>query len=204
MSKFYYHGTNGLMAMLDIITSGAIKSQRRLGYNVGWGYNELDFISVCKKESSIIYEVEESTAFNKYVQNKFCFIISDEIDAIKTEYVNPAEVGIHNCKELSEFINLDVDTRYSDMYDEYQVRDTIPLKYIKGIGVPVEDVKRRVEISSNEYLLEKFRLLFNCIKSLGLDIVDTNSPNFVENYESSKNQNNLDRVSMLTMEMFNE
>ena len=198
MSKYYYHGVGNIICcpdvgqkMINIIKSGGLKSKRLLGMNSYAGFNGSDYISICKKEDMSLYSKYQLNAFFYYIFNSCCFIISDEVDAIETEYFNSKDVDYSDIKIM---MNKYPYIRYSDMFDEYQVKDEIPLKYIIGIGLPlniddpylIEDIKKDIEPV--------------CLlaRSLNLDIVDTRSMFFVEEYENNKN-NNDNKCKILTI-----
>lgn len=171
MSKYFYHGTS-LYNMLDILQCGEIKSQRNLGYNFGIGNNGLDYISLCNKLDDSLYDNYLHNAFIKYIKDNYCFIISDEVSAIKAEY---------NSK-------LNKNYRYSDKIDEYQVKNSIGLDYIIGIGIPFSILSN----ISEERNSDKKNILNNIIelaKIYNLDIIDTSDNNFVEKYELNKGRN---------------
>lgn len=199
MSKYYYHGTRTINTMVRIFACNRIKSQRLLGYSKGYGYNGLDYISVCKKENTDDDYKRKTSAFCQFIKRNCCFIISDEIDAIKTEYMNCNHMS---CRELQSFLEEHSDTRYSDMFDEWQVKNSIPLKYVVGIGLPIDDILERIEYDQSGFFLYDLSLLLKIVKDLNLDIIDTCEENFIENYES-KNYNNEKNLQKI-MEAINE
>ena len=94
MSKYYYHGIKpyvehieSIKWLIKIIESDGIKS-RRLTNQIPLytGFNGADYISVCSKEEFNEYMKYPNNCFFKYIHSNYCFIISDEINAIKTNY----------------------------------------------------------------------------------------------------------------------
>lgn len=199
MSKFFYHGTRTINAMIKIFACNRIKSQRLLGYSKGTGYNGLDYISLCKKENKKDYIRGRLSAFYNYINGNCCFIISDEINAIKTEYM---ECDHMTCEELQIFLEEHSDTRYSDMFDEWQVKDSIPLKYVIGIGLPIEKILENIEYDDSGFFLYTLKTLLKIVKELNLDVIDTCEEDFIENYELklSSNEKKLQKL----MEAINE
>lgn len=189
MSKYFYHGLglsyfypDNITTVLEILTTGGIKCKRLLGKKK-FGYNGLDYVSVCKKYMEEEYHnAYGSTGFYKYVQDCFCFIISDDIDAVKTETIPKAYWYF---QDIVEKMKKHPEYRYSDMFDEWQVKEMIPLSSIIGIGVPIQWLKE-VDWSFHRDSLEVLRNIFSIAESLGLDIVDSTDKNFVENYELEK------------------
>lgn len=114
-----------------IIVSGGLKSKRKLGNKKkkNLSLNGNDFISLSKK-----IEMKEGTspseyAYPYYIDWHFGYVI-DDVDAIKTRYIKSYQ-PIHTLLK-----NLPINRRYSIYYDEYQVRDEIPLEKIIGIKIP--------------------------------------------------------------------
>lgn len=184
MSKYYYHGVDDLSTMLSIIKSQEIKSKRLLGDDVEYGFNGLDYISVCNKLPKEEYKKYYMNTYENYIKHNFCFIISDEIETIKTEFL---DITLHALKEIHEHVVAHPDIRYSDMIDEYQIKDSIPFKYIIGIGLPMKYIGKLLNLyPSLSYSVHEFCLL---IQDLNLDIVNTDEEDFIEKYEEKKNSN---------------
>ena len=191
MSKYFYHGLKDGMyfepikcieKIIIILNSGGIKSKKLLGVNSNTGYNGLEYISLCRKENIEEYTKYPVSSFFTFIFNNFCFIISDEVDAIKTEYID--KTMFSNLYEMLKFLKENENQRYSDMFDEWQVKDFIPLKYIVGIGMPLKTIEQlKVENVEASIVIDK---LYALIDTLNLDVVDTYSFNFVEQYETNK------------------
>jgi len=78
--------------------------------------------------------------------------------------------------------------RYSDMFDEWQVKDQIVTSSIIGIGLPMrwlDGVDWRLCLNS----LQELKEILSIAEALGLDIVDSSRENFVEEYELEKRKN---------------
>ncbi len=190
MSKYFYHGLgvpyffpSNITTVLEIFKTGGIKSKRLLGRKKKFGYNELDYVSVCKKYSKEEYDsAYGSTGFYKYIQDCFCFIISDEIDAIKTE-------TLPKCYwyfiDIVEKMKVNPNARYSDMFDEWQVYGQVPLSSIVGIGIPIKWLEN-VDWRFCKEALQELKEVISLTQKLGMDIVDSSGENFVEEYELAK------------------
>ena len=179
MSRYFYHGVSSIASTLKILQSGSIQCRRLLGKKAN-GYNGLDYVSVCKKYAEEDYQnTDLDNAFYKYVQNYCCFILSEEIPAMKT----------FPTKHIGDYpmdtILFDKQKRVSDMFDEWQVYKEIPLSAIIGIGIPLEELDTILTKTSGNGA-EKIKKLITCALESGLDIVDSSDPNFVEKYESEK------------------
>lgn len=192
MSRFYYHRIipkkeqlERLCTMIEIIKSGGLKSKRKLNIsNLYVGYNGSDYISLCKKENDYMYNQinDNINAYEDYIYSNFCFIASDEINAIKTKKFDIKGKYV----SYMQFYSLaQGDIRYSDMFDEWQVKDKINMDKIIGIGLPFNLVfsYKNSDLEFKKYI----ELLYSLVHKYNLDIVNTEDFNFVEKYEQEKN-----------------
>lgn len=193
MSKYYYHGIrNGLVLdkILNIFKDKGITS-KRLQHNLcNSGFNGLDYISICKKEEESLYHKFPNNAFYNYVQDHFCFILTDDLDVIKPEIIPDAKSW--NRFELINYFNSKPGMQFSDMFDEWQVKDYIPLSKIIGIGIPVANLKS-IFLTGTMYSSETSRESLDILKKiiflaneLKLDIIDSSELDFVTKYENQK------------------
>ncbi len=193
-SRYYYHGLgkirDSLYYLLSILTTGGIKSKRLLGYESFYGYNGADYVSVCKKYPKGEYRQNRMNAFYSYVMDSFCLILSDSIPAFKLspDYIRP------------NIFDKVIDRRVSDMFDEWQVKDQIPLSSIIGIGIPLKKLKNFMGRLVKEDF-ETLRKIVLLAKELGLDIVDSSHPKFVEKYEASKKEKP-NKIYQVKIDMF--
>lgn len=192
MSKYFYHGMmpkkepiDKIITMINIIESGGIKSKRKLKINNLYvGYNGSDYISLCNKEDNSMYNFfyDNMNSYEDYIYSNFCFIVSDEINAIKTKKFDIKGKYV----SYMQFYSLaQGDIRYSDMFDEWQVKDEINMDKIIGIGLPFNLVFSYK--NSDQEFKKYIELLFNLVHKYNLDIVNTEDFNFVEKYEQEKN-----------------
>lgn len=80
------------------------------------------------------------------------------------------------------------------MFDERQVKDEMPLSFIIGIGIPTKKLMTSSDVLGfdpdyTSTLSTLLTQIMGLATELGLDIVDSSSPNFVEEYENSKEHN---------------
>lgn len=183
MSKYYYHGTDQ-NSFFKILETGEIKCRRlieeeninitrTIDKTIGPGSNGYEYISLCNKND--FYDSED--AYNTFIKNSYCFIISDEIEAIKTINMNDRTIMSKYGDEFHYFVNHNSDSeiRFSIMRDEYQVKTKIPLSKIVGFGFPFKRVNKK-----------QLDYLFSISYKFKLDVVDTTDPYFIERYENFK------------------
>ncbi len=194
----YYHGVvNGLVdkKVLDILKKREISSASRLGYTKRIGFNENDFISICSNMGEEVYGTGVNNAFNKYIKNNFCFVISDSIKAEKPVYVpNASKMGV---LELFNLRQNNPDKRFSDIIDEYQVKDYISFENIVAIGIPynlkIEDgyirLSKFCSLTADEFL-ELINKVESVASDLGILVVDSSSKEFATMFDEEKKVKN--------------
>lgn len=193
MKRIFYHGIfcndisqafdsielYAIETMIKIIETGGLKSRRLQGTTSSYGFNGDDYISICSKESEEEYTKYPTSAYYTYINNNFCFIISDNIDAIKIRYntVNNYLDFMVICGLMRQIPN----QRFSDMFDEWQVKDKINLGHFIGIGIPFDKLSNPDKIGEN--CQGKLSQLIKLSEQLGLDIVNTSDIREIDNYE---------------------
>lgn len=193
----YYHGViNGLVdkKLLGILSKKEISSASRMGINKQNGFNEGNFISICKNLGEEVYsKYPNNNAFKKYIVDNFCFVIGEDI---KTEEV----VFIPNAKNMSaiDLFNLrrnNPDKRFSDLVDEYQAIDHIPLSDVVAIGIPYdrEVVDGYIKLSPFCILtIEEFNSLVKQVESiaqnLNIKVVNSSTYESLNELERSKSK----------------
>lgn len=200
MGCFFYHGIretyDAIAILYQIMKTKEIKSKRRLRYDEEdmYGFNGLDYVSVCKKEDSSGSEDDSIHAYDTYVQNHFCLILRDDLPVIKPEVLTLPN-GENYDREWIRKIGAS-STRYTDMVDEWQVKDTIPFSYVVGIGIPMKNLSHYFCGIFTIVNLVRFKKILAMIEALGLDIIDSSQPNFAENYEKEKQVEKEKRIAI--------
>ncbi len=188
MSKYFYHGIVTFLpceSILEIVKSGAILSHRKVGYPYPGGFNQWDYISLCKKETDEKYSSleDQSEAFTKYIQNQYCLIIDDSIPAFQPTLVHTSSFQTNEV--VDKYYQSHPNEPITDMIDEWQVRDEIPLSKVVGLGIPVRTLQKGAAFNAYR---EKVKKLYRIATSFHWDIVDTSSFSFVEEYEREKEE----------------
>lgn len=165
--------------MKKIIKTGGLKSRRLQGKTSAYGFNGDDYISICSKENEQEYSKYPISAYYTYINKNFCFILNDDIDSIKIRYNE-----VNNCLDfevISEIMHHFPTQRFSNMFDEWQVKDKIDLCHFIAIGIPFDKLSNPGTIGKN--CREKLSQLINLAEKLGLDIVNTSDIKQIDNYE---------------------
>ena len=128
---YYYHGTgllieDGLGTMIKIIEFGGIKSKRLRNASYMPMYNGEDYISVSRWILSDNPSVEEMmrSSFFGWIFCLPCFILSGDIEATHAKMVT-----LNYTYDASK-------ERVSSYFDEWHVKDEIPLDKVVGIAIP--------------------------------------------------------------------
>ncbi len=194
MSKYFYHGVMSFFpcqSMLHILQSGGLKSKRLQGNFDLIGYNGLDSISLCRTLTKEEYDYYEGlgykSAYEIFIVSHFCFIIREDIEAIRTDVVAPHTFS--SSWELGEYLKDHPTEHISDLVDEWQALNFIPNSQLIGIGIPLSIIQKGARFNAYR---EGLKELYEVATSLGLDIVDTTSPNFISSYE--KRKENLEQI----------
>lgn len=125
----YYHGViNGLVdeKILAIFNDREISSASKRNSTNSIGFNENDYISLCKYLGEEVYKEHTNNAFHRYILNNFCFIISDDIEAETPVFIENASTM--NRFELMNMRIKNPNKRFSDIIDERQARYFIPFE----------------------------------------------------------------------------
>jgi len=191
VGKYYYHGTdfNGLKGIFSnygikcrrLIEEENISITRTTDVTFGDGYNGYEYISLCRLCDE---SFKCDSAYDVFIRNNFCVIVSNDISAIKTiDSTNPI-IKTKYEKEILDFcLNKNTSKfRFSDMKDEWQVKTMIPFDKIIGIGIPLNHFK----YNAFDGNIKEVNLLLEMAFVLGLDVVDTSEYKFAYAYEKEK------------------
>lgn len=181
MEKVFYHGIKefydpytSILKLLEIIESGGLKSRRLQNKTSSLGFNGNDYISVCERKNDEEYSKYSNNAFYNYIVFRFCFIISHSIEALPIQYIDCQKFD--SFAEANEYVRSFPTIRFSDMFDEWQVKDEISLSDIVGIGLPVHKILNYIRNGSEKELF-KYNLgrLYSIVEALNWIIVNTDT-----------------------------
>lgn len=181
MGKVFYHGIKdwydpytSILKILEIIESGGLKSRRLQNKTSSLGFNGNDYISVCERKKDEEYGKYSNNAFYNYIVFRFCFIISHSIEALPIQYIDCQKFA--SFAEAKEYMRSYPNVRFSDMFDEWQVKDEISLSDIVGIGLPVHKILNYIKHGPKKELF-KYNLdrLYSIAKALNWIIINTDT-----------------------------
>lgn len=140
-SNLDYNPKGQRSSFYSILDSGELKSRRKLGSKTSYGFNGLDYISLCDYSKKDIYNTGSNKKYNAYSTYisgsiSICF----DKDKIEDKIIVPTIVDVCT-NNLSGFaymqkLGLSNDERYSDYPDEVQVKDSLSLDNMCQITFP--------------------------------------------------------------------
>lgn len=123
----------------NILKSDAILSRRMQCIYEANGFNGLDYISICdyEKRNIIHPDVPDYTAYNLFIRESLSIIFPKG----KFEVITPKILKLDEELDKKTYDETSLGTsskeRYSDIYDEVQAQDKIPLNLMSGITFPL-------------------------------------------------------------------
>lgn len=173
MERYFYHGVgkeinrDTLDVMLTIIDTGIIKSRSAVGYSG----DEYEHVCLYRKNDDYNYVGNENmiTAYDGWINHAFCFIISPNVVAEKT-----------NCYHSLED---ESDAGFTDLLDEWRSDGDISLDKVVGIGLPLDEIEELRDTADSvidEEFDDKLSEILMFAESMGWRIVNSNSANFAD------------------------
>jgi hypothetical protein len=176
LPPYYYYDPKDQDKLLEsIFKEGSILSRRKLGKQSNNGFGGVDYICLCDYELKDVFN-EGRKRYNSYYQY-ICNSLSiafkkGSIDVIKPTIIDNCTLSLdgYRCmKYLGEQLE-----RYSDLPDEVQVKDEIPLDKMTGITFPTKtfidlySIRRKTK--RLELLKEEINKLNELIYKYGYDV----------------------------------
>ena len=128
-----------LLRLETILKDNALLSRRLQGIASSSGFNGLDYISLCDYQKRNVTHIDNPhyTSFDAYIKESLSLMFPIDKLSIVTPYVlNIVEQNKKGYHQMAYLGNLK-EVRYSDLYDEIQVKDKIPLDSLCGITIPI-------------------------------------------------------------------
>lgn len=161
-----YNSNETLQKLKYILESKAILSKNMQNKKDSYGFNGLDYISLCDYDKRQLLHpiVKDYNAYYLYIIASLSIMFpKDKLQVIIPEQVN--FIGIDNQEKMEE-LGFSNKKRYSDLLDEVQVKDEIPLSLMSGITLPISYMikplfseKLTIDMVINK--IEKTRKLLN-------------------------------------------
>lgn len=203
-SNIYMHAINSLYSRYHpketnkilewILKSNALLSLRKRKIKESYGFNGPDYISLCDYEKRNLCHKEDRsyTAYNGYIRRSLSLIFpKDKLTVVTPEVI---DICTKNNRGISNMILLghSTDTRYSDMYDEVQVKDKVPLSLMTGITVPLEKMYRPLysEQKTIEYVIKELEILKQLLLAYNYDIPIYD----IDTFEELDNKENIKKL----------
>ncbi len=137
--EIYYPKLN-LSKLEIILKDNALLSRRLQGINTSCGFNGIDYISLCDYQKRNIYHLNNPhyTSFDAYVKESLSLMFPIDKLPIITPYI--LNIMTKNKKGFRQmaYLGNNKDVRYSDLYDEVQVKDKISLDLLCGLTIPIK------------------------------------------------------------------
>ena len=175
INKYYAHAIR--LSNFDVIDFSILEKILKSGYLLSrnrqleidasdyWmsyycsGYNGMDYISLC----DLAVERSYYSSFNMYIARGLSMLINRSIPTIKPTLL---ETSMKNKYSMCELGNRK--ERYTDLVDEVQVYDNIPLTYLNGLCISLsmfycyhDNNYLNKYLKLIEYLLERYHYKVN-------------------------------------------
>lgn len=180
MDRYYYHGIGEeieletLESMLTIMDTGVIKSRGSVGYSG----DEYEHVCLYRKNDNHNYSGGDrmGTAYEGWINHAFCFVISPNIEALKTAHY-------HNLEDESS-------ASFTDLIDEWRSDGEIPLDRVVGIGLPLDkirDLRATAGSSVDEEFDDKLGDILVFAESMDWMIINSDEPEFADRLDERLN-----------------
>lgn len=157
-NNFYFHSVRFSFDVLEnILKCGYILSREKAKSNRNYvSFNGNKWISICKYYNNPYFsDYDQYSAYQTLIINDISIVLDDKIEAIKTLYMP------YDCL-YEGVISEDNLIRYSDLIDEFQVRDSISRDHFLALMYPfMKSYDVNKEVAQGDYwkirgMLEKY------------------------------------------------
>ena len=181
----YFKSQAEIQNLEHILQDGKLKSLRLQGYdeNYDYGYNGLDYISLCDFEKRNLYP-EFLPKYNSY-QSYIKYGISLAFDKQKLEVIEPIILEPYSdfSKGRGRINKLGLsEKRYTDLMDEVQVKNEISLDKLLYITYPVSKLfdnsfyfSKNAKLKLLKHEIDDIRKILNYYKFDNVQIYDIDS-----------------------------
>ena len=137
--EIYYPKIN-LKVLESILKDNAILSKRLQGIKDSNGFNGLDYISLCDYQKRHIHHLNHPyyTSYDSYIKESLSLMFPMDKLSIITPYILNIICKSKKSYRQMAYLGTLENTRYSDLYDEVQVKNSISLDLLCGITIPTK------------------------------------------------------------------
>lgn len=165
---YLYHGIrfhDQMKTLENILKNGILAGKHIKDYNnYSDNCNNGEYVSLLDKTS------DNNLEYETFIEPNISLLVSPLCGAYKTIYVS---------YELWENINLhypNLKNRYSYAFNEYQIKDRVPIELIEAIGLPYQLLVNNKNKDQAEMYKRQIIDMLNCY-GIGIPIVDTSNSN---------------------------
>lgn len=137
-SARYYDALHTKKILCKILRCNALLSLRNQGRPSTGGFAGRDYVSLCDYSKKDISHPDKKdyNSYNHFIKNGISLIVPKEgLEVIEPTIVDICTNDIKGYKRMEKLGNSNAE-RYSDMPDEVQVMDIVPLDNLLGLSIP--------------------------------------------------------------------
>lgn len=136
--KIYYPKLN-INSLQYILKNNALLSRRMLGLYTSVGFNGIDYISLCDYQKRNLYPIDnpQYNSYESYIRESLSIIFpKDKLELITPSIIDICMATKKNYQRMA-YLGMSEEKRYSDLYDEVQVKNKISLDLMCGLTIPL-------------------------------------------------------------------
>ena len=129
-----------------ILKDHALLSRRMLGLTDSIGFNGIDYISLCDYEKRNIHPINHPkyTSYEAYIRETLSLIFpKDKLEIVTPTIIDVITTTKQGYRDMA-YLGMSQDKRYSDLYDEVQVKNKISLDLMCGITIPFHKINNSI------------------------------------------------------------
>lgn len=174
-NTFYLETYETYEILCKILKCRALLSSKLQRTMSNEGFNGVDYVSLCDYTRRYVMAKAKNNfnAYNTYVR----YSVSLMFPQGKFEVIDPVIIKapflmtVKDYEKMKE-LGLSKSKRFSDMPDEVQVKDRVPLEYMSGLTYPVHMVRENDESSIKKIsrIMEDLDILNYALSEYGYDV----------------------------------
>lgn len=189
-NTFYLETYETYEILCKILKCRALLSSKLQRTMSNEGFNGVDYVSLCDYTRRYVMAKAKNNfnAYNTYVRYSVSLVFPQG----KFEVIDPVIIKAPFLMTAKDYVKmkelgLSKSKRFSDMPDEVQVKDRVPLEYMSGLTYPVHMVRENDESSIKKIsrIMEDLDMLNYALSEYGYDVPIYDVDTFAE-LDSSK------------------